>query len=145
MVVATVQIKLAGRRRSPVADFALAPPGDGHGSGSPSTLRELIARVVRQEVDAFAARQQENLFLRALTAEEIEASAAAGAVRSGGSEVGVQEVDVEAAVERALQAFEDGIYLVLVDREQCSRLDEQVYIGEDSTVTFLRLVALAGG
>ena len=68
-----------------------------------------------------------------------------GAVRSGGSEVGVQEVDVDLAVSVALEAFEDGFYYVLVDRRQCASLDEQVVVGEDSTVTFLRLVPLAGG
>ena len=108
-------------------------------------MRELITRVVRHEVEAFRIRQQENVFLRALTADEIDAAAATGVVRSGGSDVGVQAVEVEVAVDRALQAFEDGLYFVLIDREQCLSLEEEVYVGEESTVTFLRLVALAGG
>ena len=140
-----VQTKVAGRRRPLVPDFVLPPPDDLRRSGSPATLRELITRVVRHEVEAFRIRQQENVFLRALTADEIDAAAATGVVRSGGSEVGVQAVDVEVAVDRALQAFEDGLYFVLIDREQCLSLEEEVHVDEESTVTFLRLVALAGG
>jgi hypothetical protein len=141
-----VRTKAAGRRRPLVPDFAVPPPADDDvDPGSPVRLRDLISRVVVHEVEAFQARQEENVFLRALTEEEIERAAAGGAIRSGGSEVGVQEVDVDAAVDRALEAFEDGLFLVIVDRAQCRSLDERVQVGEESTVTFLRLVALAGG
>jgi hypothetical protein len=100
---------------------------------------------VSQEVEQFRERQEQNQFLRALTAEQIEDGAASGAIRSGASEVHPAPVDAELAIGTALQAFEDGLYLVLIDREQCQSLDEQVVVGADSTVTFVRLVALAGG
>jgi hypothetical protein len=143
--VITVQAKAAGRRRPLVPEFEL-PPFDGAGeAGSPLTLRELISRVVRQEVELFRERQEQNQFLRALTAKQIEEGVSRGAVRSGGTEVPMSELDADVAVGTALQAFEDGLYLVLIDREQSESLDEQVVVGADSTVTFLRLVALAGG
>jgi hypothetical protein len=107
-------------------------------------LRDLITRVVRHEVDAFRGRQLENRFLRALSREQIDAGVAAGVVRSGGAEL-EQEVDDDVAVGRALEAFEDGIYYVFVDRTQCRSLEEQVQLGADSDVVFLRLVPLAGG
>ena len=97
------------------------------------TLRDLISLVVRLQVDRFRERQEENEFLRVLTAEEIEQGATRGAIRSGGSELEPQGVDPEVAVGTALQAFEDGLYFVLIDREQCRALDEQVVVGEDST------------
>jgi len=143
--VITVQARATGRRRSLAPDFEL-PPSDFAGEpGSPLTLRDLIARIVSQEVEQFRERQEQNQFLRALTAEQIEEGAANGAIRSGASDVQPTPVDAELAIGTALQAFEDGLYLVLIDREQYQSLDEQVVVGADSTVTFLRLVALAGG
>ena len=67
-----------------------------------------------------------------------------GKVDSGGSELN-QAVDAEAAVANAWQAFEDGIYLVLIDGDEQKDLDRQVYLTEDSELTFIRLVMLAGG
>jgi len=52
---------------------------------------------------------------RVLTSREIHDQAAQGVVKSGGNDL-VQEVDDEAAVGTALQAFSDGIYL-LMDRK----------------------------
>jgi hypothetical protein len=45
----------------------------------------------------------------------------------------------------ALEAFERGQVLVLVDDRQFERLDEEIVLAPDTTVTFLRLVPLAGG
>lgn len=56
-----------------------------------------------------------------------------------------QNVDVEEAIGVALQAFEDGLYLVIVDGEEKRSLDAQVFVKEDSSVAFVRLVMLAGG
>jgi hypothetical protein len=49
------------------------------------------------------------------------------------------------AVGTAIEAFEDGLFLVLVDGRQQTDLDAQVFVAADSTVTFVRLVALSGG
>ena len=45
----------------------------------------------------------------------------------------------------ALEAFEDGIYLVIVDGEEQRELDRQIFLQPDSKVAFVRLVMLAGG
>jgi len=107
-------------------------------------LRDLIARIVLDEVAAFDARQAERRVLRVLTPSEIDAQAVQGKVSMGGQDL-AQEVDPQAAVEAALQAFEDGIYYVFIDEVQQIALDDPVHLGPDSRVTFLRLVALAGG
>ena len=52
---------------------------------------------------------------------------------------------IERVVREAVAAFEDGLYLVLIDGEQQRDLDAQVLVYEETTLTFLRLVALAGG
>ena len=56
-----------------------------------------------------------------------------------------QKVDEEDAVGAALQAFEDGLYLVVLDGEEQRELDREVYLQPDSRVTFVRLAMLAGG
>ena len=70
---------------------------------------------------------------------------AAGKIDSGGSDSELQDVDVEQAVGTALQAFEDGIYLVVVDEQEMKSLDAQVFLQEESQMTFIRLTMLAGG
>ena len=63
----------------------------------------------------------------------------------GESEVGIQAVDEDQAVGTALQAFEDGMYLVVIDDVEQTHLDQQVYLTEDSRITFIRLTLLSGG
>ena len=82
---------------------------------------------------------------RALTAREIAAGAERGKIESGGSEVPVQPVDEDEAVATACQAFEDGLFLVVIDGQEHRELDRQVFVQPDSRVTFLRLTLLAGG
>lgn len=110
-------------------------------------LRALIARIVREETAAFRERQAQRQTLQALTAQEIAAGAAAGKIDSGGhaGERELQTVDDDQAVAAALQAFEDGVYYVFVDDQQVERLDDTVSLRDGSRMTFLRLVALAGG
>ena len=116
--------------------------GDGDGDGG-FTLRDLISHVVAFEVAAFTHRQGERRRERGLSAGQIEQGEAAGKVAPEGRELKA-EADEESAIAAALQAFEDGMYLVVVDGEEHRDLDAQVFCGPDSRVTFVRLVFLAG-
>jgi|GEM_PF-223613 len=147
--------KSIGRKRPLFADWSIPLPpdwngdggdggGDRDGDGGP-TLRDVIERIVRVEVNAFKKRQHDRQFLRALTEREIEAAAERGKIEMGGSEVGIQEVDEDTAVATALLAFEDGIYLVVIDDVEQRDLDQQVYMQPDSRITFIRLTLLSGG
>ena len=120
------------------------PPDDDDGDGG-LTLGELIERIVREEVRKFRQRQHDRQFLRALSAEQIAEGVERGKVEMGESDVGVQEVDEDHAVANALQSFEDGIYLVAIDDEQQTELEAQIYLHEDSRITFIRLTLLSGG
>ena len=75
---------------------------------------------------------------------DIEAGVAIGKVSSGGSELN-QIVDVGKAVETALQAFEDGFYLVFIDDRQQEDLQATVALTSSSELLFLRLTPLVGG
>jgi hypothetical protein len=132
-----------GRRKPLVPDWQVPWPPDKRGDGEPLTLRQLITRVVLKEVEAFQRRQDERRFVRILTERQIEEGMAKGRVDSGGCELH-QPVDAEAAVGNALQANEDGIYLVILDGEERRDLDREVHLQPDSHLVFIRLVMLAG-
>lgn len=142
----TVSGKALGRRKPLFEDFSvpLPPAGHDHGDGGGMTLRDLIDRIVRDEVRAFHDRQDRQRFVRALTAREIERGVEGGKVDSGGQDPPLAAADPDAAVAVALQGFEDGLYLVVLDGAELRDLDAQVYPRPDSRVTFVRLVFLAG-
>jgi len=139
----TITGKTLGRKKPLFADWSVPVPPEARDDGT-FTLRHLLSGVVRYEVNAFRQRQQDRLTFRALTARQIEEAAVEGKIDMGGSEAR-QQVDEEEAVGTALQAFEDGLYLVLVDEVEQKSLDAQVHLKEDSRLTFIRLAMLAGG
>lgn len=137
----TIERRTTGRRgRQP--SFGVPLP-DGAADGG-LTLRELIALAVTEELAAYAERRVERTFAQVLTDERIAAGSAAGRIDSG-QRHSAPPPPADAAVAIALEAFADGLFLVLVDGRQELELDRQVLVGPDSTVTFVRLVALAGG
>jgi hypothetical protein len=138
-----VQGKLPGRTRPIFSDFFVPLPPDFDPSGERMTLRSLIQTIVREEIVAFRERQEKRRLTRVLSIAELAEGVERGKVDMGGRTLR-QDVDEEAAIGTALQAFEDGIYLVFVADRQAERLDEEVFVGPNTRVTFVRLVALAG-
>jgi hypothetical protein len=143
MGLLTISARVVGRRKPLVPDWQVPWPPAEAGDGEALTLRELITRIVHEEVRAFEQRQQERKLVRILTEKEIHAGLEKGRVDSGGRDLH-QEVDADQAIATALQAFEDGIYLVFLDDEEQRELDRQVHLQPDSKLTFVRLVLLAG-
>ena len=142
----TVEAKAIGRRQPLLSDWSVPLPPDVGPDGGQTTLRKLIDRIVRNEVEAFHLRQEERRLFRALTARDIAEGAAKGKVAAGmHEEATAQKVNPDEAVGVALQAFEDGLYLVIVDEEEQKELDRELFLQPDSRVTFVRLTMLAGG
>lgn len=139
----TIHGKALGRKKPLFTDWSIPFPPD-LGDGGSLTLRDLIGRIVRAEVEAFTKRQHERRLFRALTEKQIQQGADQGRIETGGSELH-QKVNAEESVATALQAFEDGLYLVVVDEQEQRSLDAQVFLQPDSKVAFVRLVMLAGG
>lgn len=52
--------------------------------------------------------------------------------------------EVEQATAAALLAFEDGLYKVFVQEEECSALDEPLRLEEGDELTLIRFTMLAG-
>ena len=107
-------------------------------------LVELLTEIVRAEIRAFGDRQAERRLTKVLGLVDIEAGVALGKIASGGSEL-EQVVDVQGAVENALQAFRDGLYLVFIDDQQQEDLSAIVDLTANSELLFLRLTPLVGG
>jgi hypothetical protein len=135
-----VEAAVPGRKRAGTAEH---PVEIGLDAGQ-VRLRDLIDAVVRAEVAAFRRRAEEQTFVRVLTEQALADGLAAGTVLSGARDVPT-DVDVDEAVSAALNAFEDGLYEVIVDDEPVDDLDAAVNLASDTRLLFLRLVPLAGG
>lgn len=139
-----IETRVIGKKARPLDGWSIPTPPDPHADGGgPITLRELITRVVRSEVSAFERRERARRLVRVLSDHDISEGAARGKVDSGGR-APTGPVDEEAAVGAALQGFEDGLYLVILDGEEQRDLDRQVYVKAESRMVFLRLTFLAG-
>jgi hypothetical protein len=134
----TISGKVLGKSQNLFTSWQMDLPAQS------STLEELLERIVRSEVQAFQARQADRRRTRVLGLVEIEAGVAAGKVSSGGSELD-QVVEVQSAIETALQAFKDGFYLVFIDDQQQEDLTAVVNLKTNSELLFLRLTPLVGG
>src|SRR4051812_30569793 len=99
-----VRATITGHRRRGVAVHELALPL----VPGPVSVRRLIEATVSAEVAAFAARAEEASLVRVLTEKSLAEDLSRGAVRMGDVEPG-EPVDVEAAVDAALTAYDDGI------------------------------------
>ena len=143
MPVLTISARTLGKRQPLVPDWHMPWPPEESEQAEPLTLRQLITRIVLQEVEAFKQRQKQGQVVRILTERQIENGLAKGRVDAGGRSLH-QPVDPAAAVANALLAFADGLYLVILDGEEQRDLDRQVFLHAESHLVFVRLVLLAG-
>lgn len=142
----TIAGRGVGARRPLFEDFSIPPPPD-LGDGGPLTLRDLIAHVVAAEAAAFDKRQAARRLDRVLSPRQIERGVEKGRISPEGRDPKLRPpppVDVPAAVATALEAFTDGLYLVVIDGMEYRELDAIVRLSSDSRITFLRLTFLAG-
>jgi hypothetical protein len=138
----TISGKVMGKTRPLFTDWQLTLPIDWDAT-SP-TLAQLLAAVVTAEVSAFQARQAERRLTQILSADQIELGVERGKISSGQSDL-AQTVDVQAAIDNALQSFADGFYYVFIDDEQQLELADPVALRPHSQLLFLRLTPLVGG
>jgi hypothetical protein len=102
------------------------------------TVRELIRSRVYQEVQDYN-RQQGQVFNGLVQPEEAEKTLNGWKLKTP------RRLDWKRQIERAVEAFEANQVLILVNDRQAESLDEEVVVGPDTTVTFLRLTPLVGG
>jgi len=103
-----------------------------------TTARELIRSRVQQEVE----RHNESLpevFCGLVQPEESER------ILNGFRMKTRRPLDWQAQLERACSGFERNGFLLIVDGNQVSELDEPIELRADSEVQFVKLVPLVGG
>ncbi len=140
----TVGGKALGSRRPLFADWSVPLPPDDFGGGVGITLRDLIGIIVTCEVEAYSQRREARRLDRVLSRDAIQRGEQAGKVSPEARPV-PPAPPVERAIADAIQAFEDGLFLVLIDEREHRRLDDLIRLSPNSRVVFLRLTFLAGG
>lgn len=132
-----VNVKQAGVRK-PAIDKQVIEV-----QGRPTTLRELIASIVTQNVESYNNRVGQQNVLHYLTEQDIKDSAAVGRVHFGDI-YNEKSASLEKALESAFLAYEDGIYRVFVGELEAGALDAPLKIEEEEILTFVRLAMLTG-
>jgi hypothetical protein len=102
------------------------------------TVRELIRRRVYQEVKDFNVSQPQ-YFKGLVQPTDTEQTLNGFRMRSR------RQIDWEKQFENAITAFERNGFLILVDDEQITELEEEIAIAPETVVSFLKLVPLVGG
>lgn len=101
------------------------------------TARDLIAERVRAECDKRLTDRMGNLAARLVGRDPKE--------RALNKTPAYAVEDTDRRVSAALDAFKANGFVLLLDDRQIETLDEEVVIGPESVVTFLRLTPLVGG
>lgn len=102
------------------------------------TVRELIRSRVYQEVKDFNTQQPE-FFKGLVQPTETEQTLNGYRLRKP------RQIDWEAQFEKALTAFQSNGFIILVDDEQVTELEEEITIVPDTSVAFMKLIPLVGG
>ncbi len=104
------------------------------------TLSELIEMVILEAATIFTTPPHDATFLRSVNARiAIPSVSDSGNPQSDQTAVDSQ---IGEAIASALQAFEEDVYLVVLDNEDVMDLDDEIELKPDSQVTFVRLVPL---
>lgn len=102
------------------------------------TVRELIEQRVRQEVEAYNQRHTD-VFAGLVQPTDSER------VLNGYRQKTFKPIDAEKQLYKALEAFQQNGYFILVNDRQVESLDEQIWLGPGATAAFVKLTPLVGG
>ncbi len=102
------------------------------------TVRELIRSRVYQEVKDFNTQQPE-FFKGLVQPTETEQTLNGYKLRKP------RKINWEEQFEKALTAFQSNGFIILVDDEQVTELDQEITIVPNTSVSFMKLVPLVGG
>jgi hypothetical protein len=132
-----VSVKQAGKRKEYITKKELVL------NETPTTLRELIREVIRQNVTQYNQKSEEPSLLKLLSFEELEAQVQTGKVGFG-ERFNREHADPLQAVETAMTAFEDGLFRVFIGDEEAPSLDEHVVVNDGDVLTFIKFTMLSG-
>lgn len=135
----TVRAKVIGRRGPSFAQLEVDP------GGQLDRVRDLLAAVVRAELDNFKRRKEESQYLRLLSERDIENGSDSGKIISGSQDADERAPNLEQAIDAAISGFHDGLYYMFLNDVQVESLDQPIPAQEVADVLFVRLTPLAGG
>lgn len=104
-----------------------------------STLKELLNSLTAIEFQ----KQHQIQAAEVLDADDIQYQARLGRVSFGGH-YNQERGNLEKAAQVMLQDFEDGLFRVYINQEECTDLEEPLKLRDGDEITFIRLVMLAG-
>ncbi len=134
-----IKLKQAGKRRLVLEKQAIEIPDIGN---SP-TLRSFITAIVTQQVAAYNAKTLDTPIINFLTETQIEDAAAVGKVGFGAI-YNDKKADVQKAIQVAIEAHIDGLFVVAVDDKIVKKLDDFIALNKKTVITFIRLSLLIG-
>jgi hypothetical protein len=135
----TVSAKQLGQKRALISNKAI----EIEDIGPSPTVQRLIEAVVDQQVREYNSKPLERNLLPFLDQQAIDANATTGKLGFG-SIYNEAKADPSAAKKTALQAFEDGLFVVFADDKEFTHADETIDIHPTTVITFIRLTFLAG-
>lgn len=102
------------------------------------TIRDLIQARVHSEVEAY--NNKPLAYYNGLV-EPTDSEKTINGVKMHGR----KQIDAEKQAYVALDAFQKNGFFVLVDNEQCSSLEQEIELHEDTRISFIKLTPLVGG
>jgi hypothetical protein len=134
-----IKLKQAGKRRLVLEKHPIEIAEIGN---SPS-LQALIEAVVSQQVTAYNAKTLEQPLIHFLTDTQIEEAATTGKVGFG-TIYNNKKADLTKAIQVAIEAHIDGLFVVAVDDKIVEKLDTFIVLHPNTVITFIRLTLLIG-
>ena len=101
-------------------------------------MQELIRRRVYQDVKDYNARQTD-VFQGLVQPTDAEQTL------NGYRMKRVRPIDWETQYERAIAAFRNNGFILLINDEQADSLEQEIVLKPDTSATFLKLMPLVGG
>ena len=132
-----IRIKAAGKRRDVLEKVPIEIP-----SGI-NTAQKLIEYIVLKNVRAYNAKTVDDTLFQYLTQKELETGETLGKIGFNDRK-NEKPQDESKAIANALECFEDGIFRMLINETEITPNQENITLIENDTITFIRLVMLAG-
>ncbi len=102
-------------------------------------VRELIRSRVYQEVKDHNAKQNQSVFKGLIQPTDAERTMNGYRLKKP------RQIDWKQQFEMAIEAFEKNQILILINNRQADSLNQQLEIGPETVVSFIRLTPLVGG
>lgn len=110
---------------------------------SDTNLRELLGKIVLQQVKEFNERKSSSNLIQFMNESTIKDNADTGSVKFN-DQYNLTEADEVKAIETVLLAFEDGLIAFFLNDNQLENLDTSIQLNDDDNISIIRLSFLSG-